>query len=60
VKTQFKESFARDLKRLKDRTVFGQVKAAIEQVEQAATLQEVSPPEASRGQRRQLLTHQNW
>lgn len=42
MKTAFKESFARDLKRLKDKTVFEQVKAAIEQVEQAATLQEVS------------------
>jgi hypothetical protein len=39
VKTEFKGSFTRDLKRLKDRTVFGQVKAAIEEVEQAATLQ---------------------
>jgi mRNA interferase RelE/StbE len=42
VKTEFRESFVRDLKRLKVKTVFGQVKAAIEQVEQAATLQEVS------------------
>jgi len=42
VKTEFKGSFTRDLKRLKDRIVFGQVKAAIEEVEQAATLQEVS------------------
>ena len=41
MKTEFKESFARDLKRLKDKAVFGQVKAAIEEVEQAATLQEV-------------------
>lgn len=42
MKTEFRESFARDLKRLKDKTLLGQVKAAIEQVEQAATLQEVS------------------
>jgi mRNA interferase RelE/StbE len=42
VRTEFKASFTRDLKRIKDRTVFGQVKAAIEEVEQAATLQEVS------------------
>jgi mRNA interferase RelE/StbE len=42
MKTEFKESFARDLKRLKDKTVFGQVKTTIEQVEQAATLQDVS------------------
>ncbi len=41
MKTEFKESFARDLKRLKDRVVLRQVKAAIEEVEQAATLQEV-------------------
>jgi hypothetical protein len=38
VKAEFKESFTRDLKRLKDRAVFGQIKAAIEGVEQAATL----------------------
>jgi mRNA interferase RelE/StbE len=42
VKTEFKESFARDLKRLKDKAVLGQVKAAIEQIEQASTVQEVS------------------
>ncbi|HEX8633368.1 MAG TPA: type II toxin-antitoxin system RelE/ParE family toxin [Pyrinomonadaceae bacterium] len=42
MKTEFRGSFTRDLKRLKDRAVFGQVKAAIEEVEQAATLQEVS------------------
>ena len=41
MKTEFKESFARDLKKLKSKTLFRQIKTAIEDVEQAATLLEV-------------------
>jgi mRNA interferase RelE/StbE len=42
VKTVFRKSFERDLKRIKDRSVLEQTKQAIEEVEAAASLQEIS------------------
>jgi mRNA interferase RelE/StbE len=42
MKTAFRKSFARDLKKVNDETVLGRARQAIEDVEGAATLQEVS------------------
>jgi len=39
VKTDFKKSFARDLKKIKDKHLLRQVKEAIEEVEKAPNLQ---------------------
>lgn len=41
MKVTFRQSFARDLKKVKDQTVLHRVRRAIEQVEGAATPQEV-------------------
>ncbi len=41
MKTEFKESLAKDLKKVKDKTLLRRVKEAIEQVEQAANPQEI-------------------
>jgi mRNA interferase RelE/StbE len=41
VKVDFKESFLRDAKKIRDKTLLAQIKTVIEQVEQAATLQDV-------------------
>lgn len=41
MKAEFKESFARDLKKVKDKSLLQRVKATIEQVEQATTPQEI-------------------
>jgi len=42
VKTVFRKSFERDLKKIKDRSILEQVKQAIEEVEAAVSLKEVS------------------
>jgi len=42
VKTAFRESFARDLKKIKDRTVLERLKQALEDLERAEELREVS------------------
>ena len=42
VKIDFKESFVRDVKKIRDKALLAQIKTAIEQVEQAATLQDVA------------------
>ena len=42
MKTSFRKSFTRDLKKTKDRDVLERVREAILEVEQAATLQEIS------------------
>jgi mRNA interferase RelE/StbE len=41
VKVDFKESFVRDAKKIRDKALLTQIKTVIEQVEQAATLQDV-------------------
>lgn len=41
MKTAFRKSFERDLKRVKDRSILRQVKQAIEEIEAAASLGEV-------------------
>jgi mRNA interferase RelE/StbE len=42
MKATFRKSFTRDLKKLKDKKVLGRVRAAIEEVESAETLQEIT------------------
>jgi mRNA interferase RelE/StbE len=42
VKVDFKKSFTKDLKKVKDQELLQQVKAAIEEIEQAPSLQTVS------------------
>ena len=42
MKTAFRKSFSRDLKKLNDQAVLGRARQAIEDVERSATLQEVS------------------
>jgi mRNA interferase RelE/StbE len=42
VKVDFKSSFSRDLKKIKDKDLLQQVKKAIEEVEQAMNLQTVN------------------
>jgi len=42
VKVNFKKSFTKDLKKVKDQELLQQVKAAIEEIEQAPNLQAVS------------------
>lgn len=42
MKTVFRKSFERDLKKIKDRSILEQVKQAIEEVEAAVSLKEVS------------------
>ena len=41
MKVLFRESFARDLRRIEDREVTRRIQQAVESVEQAATLQDV-------------------
>ncbi len=42
MKTVFRRSFARDLKKIKNQSILERVKRAIEEVEVAANLQEIS------------------
>jgi mRNA interferase RelE/StbE len=42
VKIIFRKSFARDLKKIKDPSILAQVRQAVEEVEAAASLREVS------------------
>ncbi|MGI8995897.1 MAG: hypothetical protein ACR2GW_04410 [Pyrinomonadaceae bacterium] len=41
MKAEFKDSFARDLKKVKDKSLLQRIKVTIEQVEQAMTPQEI-------------------
>jgi len=49
VKVESKGSFARDLKRIKEKSLLSQVKVAIEQVEQASSLREINNLKHLRG-----------
>jgi len=49
VRVEFRGSFARDLKRIKEKSLLSQVKVVIEQVEQASSLQEISNLKRLRG-----------
>jgi mRNA interferase RelE/StbE len=49
VRVEFKSSFARDLKRVKEKSLGSQVKVAIEQVEQASSVQEINNLKHLRG-----------
>lgn len=42
MKTVFRKSFERDLKKIKDRAILAQVKQAVEEAEAAASLKEIS------------------
>lgn len=42
MKTIFRKSFERDLKKIKDRAILAQVKQAVEKVEAAASLKEIN------------------
>jgi len=50
LKTIFRKSFERDLKRIKDRSMLEQVKRAIEEVEAAASLKEAGDIKSSAAQ----------
>jgi mRNA interferase RelE/StbE len=49
LKVRFKESFARDLRALKDKTLLGRIRALIEDVEKAGSLGEVASLKKLRG-----------
>jgi len=50
VKTQFKASFAKDLKTIRNPSLLKQIRATIEQVEKARSLQEISNIKKLRGE----------
>ena len=49
MKVRFKESFARDLKTLKDKTLLGRIRTLIEDVEKANTLADIAGLKKLRG-----------
>jgi len=49
LKVRFKESFARDLKTLKDKTLLGRIRTLIEDVEKANTLADIAGLKKLRG-----------
>lgn len=49
MKVEFKESFVKDLKRVRDEALKGRVTATIERVEQAQNLQEIGNIKSLRG-----------
>ena len=49
MKAGFRQSFARDLKRIKDRAVLDKIKQAIERVEAAQDLNQIEGPVKLRG-----------
>ena len=62
--TQFKESFTKDLRKIRDQDLLNRAKAAIESVEQAQSLGEILDLERLKGNTAKVAvnqsTHQRW
>ena len=58
MKVRFRESFARDLRAVKDKALLGRLRALIENVEKAKRLADVAGLKKLRGE--SLLPHPGW